>query len=118
MIGYDVEEETRTFEKEGFTGEVKRYSESNLQYPCLIIEPPIPAFKLDVLQSLMNGEKDISEDACLTHLYMDINGTLLDNGIMSQTQVRAILDLFDGNKIVGFVDSNTKVEGDLIYAFI
>lgn len=116
-IGYDVEENNRDFEKAGLTGTVTRYTKSNLVYPCYIVEAPFEKYKLQVLKSMFQNIDTYSEeDSHLAiQLYFEEGGKKVGLGKIYPRQVKSFLQLFSSNKIIGYYDEKTKLEGDHLY---
>lgn len=118
MIGYDVEQEERDFEKEGITGTVSRYSTCNLVYPCFIVRPPFEKYKINVLKAMFQGlDAGSDEDLSLSvALYFEEGGKIASLGKIYQRQVNSFLKLFENNDIIGFYSDGKELKGDYLYA--
>lgn len=117
-LGYDVNEDTRTFEKEGITGTVTRYSKGVLEYPCYIVKPPFAMYKIKVLQTMFQKVSTYNEDDSLSliNLYFEDNsGRLASLGKIYPRQVNSFLKLFEGNEITGYYTDGSELKGDYLY---
>lgn len=121
-LGFDVAEEQRTFVKEGMTGEVRRYTQEKMSYPCYILvnseEKPVEMHKIKVLPSMfktgeISGTTNLEVQG-ISIYYREGEKTIKLGKIMPR-QVKGFLRLFDGNVIDGFVDAKTPISGDYLY---
>lgn len=117
-LGYEIDENQQTFEKPGFTGEVTRYSESSLEYPCIIVQAGFEKYKLDVLKTMLQRKAEVPEGTPVTYLYFEHAGNMASVGHLTQEQVKAVLDLFHDNGIRGYFDANTALDGDMVYVLM
>lgn len=117
MIGYEVEQEKRTFEQEGITGTVSRYSTCNLSYPCFIVKPPFEKYKISVLRAMFQRSGDYNEDEndLSVSLYFEQGGQLAGMGKIFPRQVNSFLKLFEKNEVIGFYTDGTELTGDYLY---
>ena len=119
-LGYDVYEDKRTFEQEGLTGTVRRYTTEGMQFPCIIIlhseTKPIEKYKLDALKQMFKLTQAFDEEAVagVTIYYSQGNKTVRLGQVTSR-QVKAFLNLFANNDLVGYYDADNCLEGDMIY---
>lgn len=117
MIGYEVEQEQRTFETDGLTGNVSRYAQESLSYPCYIVKSPFELYKVNVLRSMYSTGKSVGgiDANSGIHIYFEQNEKMAGFGKIYPRQVNAFLRLFEKNEIVGFYDDGTQLEGDYLY---
>lgn len=117
MLGYDVVEENRSFEAEGLTGNVSRYTQSSLNYPCYIVQSPFELYKVNVLRSMYTtGSSESSdEDDLGISIYFEQNQKMAGFGKIYPRQVNAFLKLFERNNILGFYNEETPLKGDYLY---
>lgn len=119
-LGYDVSESNRSFEKEGISGEVRRYSKERMSYPNFTlvnsIETPVEMHKLQVLSSMFNVSTQLSNNSAdsITIYYREAE-RIIKLGKIAPRQVKAFLRLFDGNQIVGMLNSKTELKGSYLY---
>lgn len=118
-LGYETFEDNRDFKKEGLTGDVKRYVTESMTYPCYIISlaSNIAKYKLDVLKNMFTLSKVYNEELSMSSIdiYFDSGEKLIKFGKISSAQVKSFLKLFDSEQIIGYLDKNTKLEGDYLY---
>lgn len=116
-VGYDLDEDDRSFEQSGLTGTVTRYTESSMVYPCYIVKAPFETYKLKVLQSMFHKVSfDSEEDGDLAiQLYFESGEQIVGLGKIFPRQVKSFLRLFEGSDIKGYYDENTMLEGDYLY---
>lgn len=117
MVGYDVAEDSRSFEKKGLTGTVMRYTTDDLKFPCYIVSAPFEKYKLKVLQSMFQKVEsyDEEESKLEIHLYFEDEKSCVGFGKIYPRQVKSFLQLFSTNKIVGYYDKDKKLEGDYLF---
>lgn len=113
MIGYDIEEYDRNYDKQGITGEVTRYSTGSMQYPCYIVHAPFERYKVTVLKTMFNQSGELEEGTI--GLYFSNGGNLIEMGKLLPRQVNAFLKLFSDNKVECFYDKDKELKGDLLY---
>lgn len=113
-LGYDVHEDDRSFEQEGITGTVTRYATSSLEFPCYIVSAPFEKYKIQVLRTMIENHSS-SADSEPINLYFREEGSTVGLGKIMPTQVKAFLKLFESNKIEGYLDKDSKLEGDYLY---
>ena len=121
MLGYDVYEDKRSFEKEGLTGNVKKYTTEKMSFPCFVIvsdeEHKVPLFKIKTIKQ-MSSTVDIynEEEAKMAmDIYFTDNVKVVSICKIYPRQVKSFLKLFNDNKIDGYYDKDTKLEGDMLY---
>ena len=121
MLGYDTFEDDRTFIQDGITGEVRRYTTANMQFPCFVIlnndAKPVKSHSIDTLQRMFPVSKvytgdDMSE---IINIYFNQDDKTVRLGSINQTQVKTFLRLFENNDIDGYIDENTKLNGMYLY---
>ena len=121
-IGYEVAEDTRSFEKEGLTGQVSRFSAQSIQYPCYVIkstpENPVPEYKAEALKGMLNqtvvNNGDGQFDANAVHnimIYMDFENNRFGLGSITPSQVKSFLTSFEDNEVIGYFDEKTELTG-------
>lgn len=110
MLGYDTEEREYT---EGDM-DVSKYAKGAFEYPCFVVSPPFEGYKVTVLQQMIKhatpsaGGKEVN-------LYFQADGKTVGLGKLFPSQVSSFLKLFDGNKIKGYYEDGTELEGDMLY---
>jgi hypothetical protein len=120
-LGYDVYEDNRDFEKKGLTGEVRRYTTSNMQFPCYVLinseEKPIKSYTIETLRNMfpVSSVYDESLTNSLIHIYFNQNEKTARIGAISGSQVRTFLKLFENNDVDGYISENEKLEGMYLY---
>ena len=122
-LGYEVYEDDRDFEKEGITGEVSKYSLTNLQYPCLMAisvkDNELPRYRVEVLHHMIQSIHTDNFDADLLdsriHIYIAIEDKIYKLGQLFPKQVKSFLSLFDGFLVRGYLDKDTELEGMYLY---
>ena len=106
MLGYDVYEDKRSFEKEGLTGNVKKYTTEKMSFPCFVIvsdeEHKVPLFKIKTIKQMSSTVDIYNEED--DDVFM-LKVTNLDSGrtIDMVTQVVA-----DAEIAVNLLSPNTK----------
>lgn len=119
-LGYDVNQSTRSYEKEGISGEVRRYAKERMSYPHFLLvnskENSVEMHRLQVLSSMFQVSSTLSggNSNSITVYYKEGDRTI-KLGKIAPRQVKAFLRLFDGNQIEGKLDSKTPLEGDYLY---
>lgn len=119
-IGYDVYEDNRSFEHEGLTGTVKRYVTESMKFPCIIIEysedKPIEKYKLEALKQMFKLTQAFDEDAIEgVTIYYSQDSKTVRLGQVTPRQVKAFLNLFENNNLVGYYDKDTILVDEKIY---
>lgn len=123
-LGYDVDDKERDFDKKGITDKVSRFSTSQMEFPNIVIyntqEHPLKAHKVRVLKSMMT----ISEQALMNlppasasdvTLYVTDGSQVIRIGKVRASQVMPVLRLFDEEKLLGYMDAETLLEGIFLY---
>lgn len=109
------EDEGRSAEVKGITGEVSSFTYTNLQFPCILFKEgtPIPKHKLKIVSNMVKsgnmGEKD-------TSLYFIQNGDVFKIGSLSGNQIMGFLDLMGLDCLEGYLGKENKLEGGLLYS--
>lgn len=124
-LGYDVVEVKRNFEKEGISGEVGQFNVEHNQYPQYCISPENGATMDHFQSTALKGMFDTTnitegimsdEDKDMgIFIYIEVNNKKMRLGKIQPRQVKAFLKLFDSSRVIGYLDANTKLEGDLLY---
>lgn len=120
-LGYDTFEAERSFEKQGITGQVQRYSREAMNYPCYIIrsedDNKVGMHQITVLknmfETLVAYDKNVEDNSI--YIYFCQGGKVARIGKILPRQVKAFLRLFDGNYIDCFLDKDTELTGDYLY---
>ena len=120
-LGYDTFEENRSFEKQGITGQVQRYSREAMNYPCYIIrsedDNKVGMHQITVLKNMFDTivkyDKNGEDDSIYIYFYQ--GGKIVRVGKITPKQVKAFLRLFEGNYIDCFLDKDTELKGDYLY---
>lgn len=112
MLGYDTYEDNRTFETED---KVKRYTTSKMEFPCLILSGQIEMFKFNVLKNMFNSSTQLIEGLQTIDIYYEQGDKVVKLGKITSQQVKSFLSLFSNANIVGYLDKDTKLEGDYLY---
>ena len=106
---YEVEEENY---EGGASGEVEAYAHVNLEYPCMIIEPPLEKYKIKVFSTMFASVSALDE---AIHLYFKDGAMMVSYGTIGMGQVNSLLKLFNGNKITGYLSAEKVLTGDKLY---
>lgn len=120
-LGYDTFSDERTFDKQGITGQVQRYSREAMNYPCYIIrsedENKVGVHQITVLKNMFNTvvSFDKSSEDNSIYVYFCQSEKVARIGKISPRQVKAFLRLFDGNLVDCFLDKDTELKGDYLY---
>lgn len=122
-VGYDVDTSKKTgrkFEREGITGVVKRYEEDKVSYPYIKVinteDAPVKKHTVKALSVMFASGELLSQEADkLIALYLEYSGKTLKLGTILPRQVKPILNMFKGQRIIGMLDKNTILEGDYVY---
>lgn len=120
-LGYDVYEDNRDFEQKGITGNVSRYTTTNMEYPCLIVcateEKPVEMYKIEVLRKMFASVAVFDEEQSKLKItiYYSQDERLVRLGVIQPKQVKSILKLFESNVVEGFYDSDTLLRDDYLY---
>lgn len=111
-------DETKVKEVKGITDKVTEYVYTNLSYPCIIFKKGFscPKHQMKVLSNMVKSQgvpKDIT-------LYFEKDRGTAESeiyklGMISGLQVDSLLSIFDLEKLVGFYDENTVLEGSKLY---
>lgn len=118
-LGYDVEEVKQNFDVDGLTGSVNRYVTEDMKFPCYIIEinseSKLLEYQVRVLRRMMNfNAEDSSVDADLISIYVKDEKSTVTLGKLMPRQVVAFLRLLKGCKVIGFLNKDKMLEGDLL----
>lgn len=118
-LGYDVEEVKQNFDVDGLTGSVNRYVTEDMKFPCYIIEinseSKLLEYQVSVLRRMMNfNAEDSSVDADLISIYVKDEKSTVTLGKLMPRQVVAFLRLLKGCKVIGFLNKDKMLEGDLL----
>lgn len=107
-----VFEDKRTFDK------AEDYLKG-LAYPCLILttdkDSPIPKSRLQALKGMLEGANvDLNISVEPVNLYFKSDKLMLIGKLQSR-QIKSFMKLFEGATIEGYLSSNKKLEGDMLY---
>lgn len=120
-VGFDSYVDNRSFDQEGITGKVSRFSVEKMMYPNIILvqdsENPIQEHKIQVLASMFACEAtQVDEESAGSILiYYCENDNLVRIGKIFPRQVKAFLRLFEGNRIQGYLTKDKELVGDYLY---
>ena len=120
-LGYDTYESERSFEKQGITGQVHRYSTEAMSYPCYIIrsedDNKVGMHKITVLKNMFNTvvTYDKNADDNSIYVYFSQRDKLARIGKIYPRQVKAFLRLFEGNNVDCFLSKDKELVGDYQY---
>jgi len=117
-LGYEVEEEKRSFEQKGITGSVTRYVSGSLDFPCFIVKAPFEQYKIRVLSTMFQKVDSYSEyesNLAINLYFESTDGRLAGLGKIYPRQVNSFLKLFSTNKVSGFYEDGTELQGDYLY---
>lgn len=120
-LGYNTFDANRSFEKEGITGQVQRYSKESMNFPCYIIrsedDNKVGVHQITVLKNMFDTvvayDKNAEDNSI--NIYFSQKGKVARVGKILPRQVKAFLRLFDGNYIDCFLDKDTELTGDYLY---
>lgn len=119
-LGYEVYEDTRSFEKTGFSGVVKRYTTESMRFPCYIVDADkteIEEYRLKIITNMFKTSSavDVAEDDSTVSIYVKMQDKTVRLGQINSTQVKAFLKLFETKFVVGYYDENTELLDDYLY---
>ena len=120
-LGYDTFDSERTFEKQGITGQVQRYSREAMNYPCYIIrsedDNKVGMHQITVLKNMFETtvtyDKNVEDNSI--YIYFSQGGKVARIGKIFPRQVKAFLRLFNDNYVDCFLDKDTELTGDYLY---
>lgn len=123
MSGYDVYEDNRTFEQEGITGEVTRYTKVDVNYPYFMLinhnDGNFPLYKMKTLPSLMvNAKTQQSGDVELNktiEIYFKDGERVIRLGKILPKQVKGFLNIFEGSDIKCMLNPDKELVGEYMY---
>lgn len=120
---YEVEEVKRDFSVRGISDEVSKYSIIGMKYPNIKIvakEKNPKSYKLQILSSMKIGENsDLynNSEKTVTVYFKGVGLETIECGKIYQSQVRALLKLFDGDcEIVANMNQDRELTGKYVYA--
>ena len=121
-LGYEVYEDNRDFVQEGLTGEVKRHVSEDMRFPSIIVqmddEHPVEDYKVQVLRSMLKTatsyDEAFKDTAISVYFYNGEKSARF--GQITSHQVRALLQLFASNNLVGYLNKDTILEGHYLFA--
>lgn len=122
-VGFDVHVDNRTFEQEGITGNVSRYSKVDVKYPYFMIinaeDNKIPLYRMRTLPALLVNAKSkeisIEEDKKSIEVYFKDKDRVVRLGKILPRQVRGFLDLFESYNIECMLNAGQRLEGEMMY---
>ena len=121
QLGYEVYSDERDFQQEGLTGNVKKYAIDKMSFPCFILvadsEHPVPMYKIKVLKQ-MSGSVEIyneSEADMAIDVYFNQDSKTISICKIFPKQVKSFLKLFDKEQVDGYLNRDTKLEGNHLY---
>lgn len=116
-LGYEVEDKPRSFDSDGITGTVSRYTKSKLEFPCFIVKAPFEEYKITVLRTMFqkSDSYDEEESKLAINLYFEQDGVRAGFGKIFPRQVNSFLKLFGGNDITGYYDDGRELRGEHLY---
>lgn len=118
-LGFNTYADGRSFEKEGITGEVKRFSKEVMEYPNLILlsseDKKIPLYKLKVLPNMFAAQSLVTDKAGSIAIYYSEGDKTIRLGKIFPRQVKAFLKLFEDNDVIGMLNSEKELIGDYMY---
>lgn len=119
-LGYDTYEADRSFDKQGITGQVQRYSREAMHFPCYIIrsenDNKVGMHKIKVLKNMFETSITYSTDVDDSiHIYFCQDNKVVKIGKIYPKQVKAFLRLFEDNYVDCFLDKDKELIGDYRY---
>ncbi len=118
----EVFEDKRSFEQEGITGSITRYTTTTFEYPCIIIthtaEHPIMRFQVEALKRIMQTNSSFGElktDEQFVTVYIQMQDVTTKYGKVSTKQMRLLLSTFEKNKLVGYYSDGRILEDFMVY---
>ena len=121
-LGYDVyDDKQRSFDQNGLTGEVQRYTTTSMAYPCLIIcstpEKPVKMHSLETLRMMFPKSRLYDEEVAnsMINVYFSQGGKTAKLGLIQPNQVKTFLRLFDNNIVEGWLTEAKKLDGMYLY---
>lgn len=112
FYGNEGDEPTKK-EVKGITDKVTEFAYTDLVYPCVILNQDFkcPKHQLKVLSNMIKnkcGIKDIG-------MYFLKGNELFKMGNVSGLQIGFLLDMLGTSAVSGYMDSETRLEGDKLY---
>lgn len=121
-LGYTpYDDSKRSFEQEGLTGEVRRYTTTSMEFPCLIIcstaQKPVRRNNLEALRLMFPKSRMYNEDLAnsMIHIYFNQGDKTAKLGLIQPSQVKTFLRLFADNDVDGYLTADKKLEGMYLY---
>ena len=121
-LGYAVyDDKNRSFEQKGLTGEVRRYTTTNMEFPCLIIcstpDKPVRMHSLEALKIMFPKSQMYDEEVAnsMIHIYFNQGEKTAKLGLIQPNQVKTFLRLFADNNVDGYLSQEKKLEGMYLY---
>lgn len=120
---YEVEEIERSYQIEGVTDQVSKFSTNSMSYPNIrfIAKDKNPqSFKLQILSNMRVGESSIAlenREKTIMVYFKGVGLELIECGKVYQTQLRALIKLFEDEcEIIASLDKERTLTGKYVYA--
>ena len=116
MQEISVYNDERSFDET--SGEVSRVVKVSMEYPSLVLESdaetPILGHQFNALKRLTSLDT-ADENTQWVYVYIKKDGTTVKIGRVADDQMSVVLEIFEKNKKIGFLDSETPLGGALVY---
>lgn len=113
-----ITEENGLQDKSFVAGDIVRmYKEgTDISYPCVILEcEKLEMFRVQMIKGVVETANLLSSSAYT--IYIGLEGKLIATGVLPANKLRVLMGTaFDSFTRKVFLDENTMIEGDLIYA--
>ena len=117
-LGYDTFDSERTFEKQGITGQVQRYSREAMNYPCYIVSmQDMPMCKLLAFKGLVAAPEVLARQEVDTsiNVYFKQGEQHAYFGKILPAQVKAFINVFGQDNIIGFLSKEKEIKDMYLY---
>lgn len=106
-------DEDRVEDIHGITDTVSKFTFTKLEYPCIMFREGFtcPQHQMKVISNMVKTNSPDKD----TSLYFETGGEMFKLGMLSGRQIDPLLELVGVENLVGYYDSDTKLEGDRIY---
>lgn len=107
------EDEVKNTTVKGISDNVAGFTFTKLKFPCIIFKEGFkcPKHQLTVISNMVKTVKDLKD----VNLYYQDNEDVFKMGALSGLQVDSFLEIVGDDKVVGYYDKDTKLEGSMLY---
>lgn len=106
-------EENSVDDIHGITDKVTEFTYTKMEYPCIMFKEGFscPQHQMKVISNMVKTNTPDKD----TSLYFLSGGEMYKLGMLSGQQIDPLLELVGVDNLVGYYDSETRLEGDRIY---